>query len=220
MNKTIIFECRGEYAQITPPYANVERWTYPVITPSVVRGICDSIYWHPYFYWQTIKIQILNPIQYLHCKTNEIIYTDNAKRVFIEKEGVRTQRCNGIIVNPWYRFFVKPVVFNHDKLREYNNNLDKIYGIFLDRIKNNKAYKKPYFGQRQFPVEVLSQNSNKEPCNITIKPFPMLYDTHLLDQNKVGNSMFICKIKDGEINVPSWNSGEIILTEEIKNVDE
>lgn len=52
----------------------VERFSYPVITPSAARGIFDAIYWdarrdgdrvRPYFHWQITRIEALELPRYI-----------------------------------------------------------------------------------------------------------------------------------------------------------
>jgi len=66
---THTLEVWGDLACFTRPEMKVERFSYPVITPSAARGIFDAIYWdgkreqqgresvmRPYFYWQITRI--------------------------------------------------------------------------------------------------------------------------------------------------------------------
>ena len=43
--KTHCLEVWGDFACFTRPEMKVERFSYPVITPSAARGIFDAIYW-------------------------------------------------------------------------------------------------------------------------------------------------------------------------------
>ncbi len=43
--KTHCLEVWGELACFTRPEMKVERYSYPIITPSAARGIFDAIYW-------------------------------------------------------------------------------------------------------------------------------------------------------------------------------
>lgn len=61
-----VLEVWGELACFTRPELKVERFSYPVITPSAARGIYDAIYCKPNkdpqkaeFRWQITKIEIL-----------------------------------------------------------------------------------------------------------------------------------------------------------------
>jgi CRISPR-associated protein Cas5d len=43
--KTHCLEVFGDFACFTRPEMKVERYSYPIITPSAARGIFDAIYW-------------------------------------------------------------------------------------------------------------------------------------------------------------------------------
>ena len=45
--KSHCLEVWGEFACFTRPEMKVERYSYPIITPSAARGIFDAIYWKP-----------------------------------------------------------------------------------------------------------------------------------------------------------------------------
>ena len=45
VNGTHTLEVWGDFACFTRPEMKVERFSYPVITPSAARGIFDAIYW-------------------------------------------------------------------------------------------------------------------------------------------------------------------------------
>ena len=40
----IVLEAYGDFACFTRPEAKVERFSYPIITPSAARGLLDAIY--------------------------------------------------------------------------------------------------------------------------------------------------------------------------------
>lgn len=74
-------EVWGELACFTRPEMKVERFSYPIITPSAARGIFDAIYWEgirdmdrvrPYFYWQVRRIEVLKPPRYIALRRNEV----------------------------------------------------------------------------------------------------------------------------------------------------
>jgi CRISPR-associated protein Cas5d len=87
-----VLEVWGELACFTRPELKVERFSYPVITPSAARGIYDAIYCKPHkddlrkaeFRWQITGIEILSwsrrfggtdPVsypQYIGLRRNEV----------------------------------------------------------------------------------------------------------------------------------------------------
>jgi len=80
-NGTHTLEVWGDLACFTRPEMKVERFSYPVITPSAARGIFDAIYWdarregdrvRPYFHWQITRIEVLEPPRYIALRRNEV----------------------------------------------------------------------------------------------------------------------------------------------------
>lgn len=74
-------EVWGDLACFTRPEMKVERFSYPVITPSAARGIFDAIYWdgrrdgqimRPYFHWQVKRIEVLELPRYIALRRNEV----------------------------------------------------------------------------------------------------------------------------------------------------
>lgn len=63
----------GDFACFTRPEAKVERLSYQVMTPSAARGILDAIYAKPQeFSWRIDQIEVLNPIQFIPLRRNEV----------------------------------------------------------------------------------------------------------------------------------------------------
>ena len=58
MAKDIVLEIWGDFACFTRPECKVERLSYPIPTPSAIRGVLNAIYNKPEeFYWQVKKIK-------------------------------------------------------------------------------------------------------------------------------------------------------------------
>jgi len=62
----------GEFACFTRPEAKVERFTYPVMTPSAARNILDAICWRPQMRWIVTRITVLKPIRLMSVLRNEV----------------------------------------------------------------------------------------------------------------------------------------------------
>jgi CRISPR-associated protein Cas5d len=78
---THTLEVWGELACFTRPEMKVERFSYPIITPSAARGIFDAIYWdgkrekdgiRPYFHWQITRIEMLEMPRFIALRRNEV----------------------------------------------------------------------------------------------------------------------------------------------------
>ncbi|MEG2259673.1 MAG: CRISPR-associated protein Cas5, partial [Oscillospiraceae bacterium] len=110
MNPRAVIEIWGDFALWSRPECKVERLTYPVPTPSGIRGVLASIYAKPdEFYWQVCSIEVLKPIRYITFRRNEV--KSKAARVSdaapfkscICVEDDRTQRQSVVLQDVRYR---------------------------------------------------------------------------------------------------------------------
>ena len=65
-------EVWGDYACFTRPEMKVERVSYDVMTPSAARAIFEAILWKPAIRWNITKIEVMNPIQWISVRRNEV----------------------------------------------------------------------------------------------------------------------------------------------------
>src|SRR5674536_52936 len=77
--KNQVLEVWGDFACFTRPEMKVERFSYPLPTPSAARGIFDAIYCKPSrdglsseFRWQVTKIELLSQPKYISLRRNEV----------------------------------------------------------------------------------------------------------------------------------------------------
>jgi CRISPR-associated protein Cas5d len=59
--QTISVKVWGEYALFSRPDLKVERFSYPIMTPSAARGVLDAILFRPQMKWHIRKITALRP---------------------------------------------------------------------------------------------------------------------------------------------------------------
>ena len=181
-NGTHTLEVWGDLACFTRPEMKVERFSYPVITPSAARGIFDAIYWdgrreqqgresvmRPYFHWQITRIEVLQMPRYIALRRNEVKDT---------VPGVA-------ILNRWMRGTAAPEPLwadgGKDELgtdqkgrtqrqtmalknvryritakiiakREFAAEYGKMNAQFERRARAGKCFQQPYFGCREFPA--------------------------------------------------------------------
>jgi CRISPR-associated protein Cas5d len=50
----------------------IERYSYPVITPSATRAIFDAILWKPGVRWQPRRVELLTPPRFIGLRRNEV----------------------------------------------------------------------------------------------------------------------------------------------------
>lgn len=175
--KDQVLEVWGELACFSrPELGKVERFSYPVITPSAARGIYDAIYCKPnrdptqaQFRWQITRIEVLAPPRYLALRRNEVKETAPTDRTIYQwmkgtkepepiladadssitgsdKKG-RTQRQTMALKNVRYRL--------HAEIRPWPGFEDRIQGLeaqFRRRAARGQCIYQPYFGCREFPA--------------------------------------------------------------------
>jgi len=173
---THTLEVWGDLACFTRPEMKVERFSYPVITPSAARGIFDAIYWdgkreqqgresvmRPYFYWQITRIEVLEMPRYIALRRNEVkgrvpgTATLNRWMAGAEPQPLwadgddettgRTQRQTMALKNVRYRLTAKIAPKS-----AFAADWGKMNSQFQRRARAGKCFQQPYFGCREFPA--------------------------------------------------------------------
>jgi CRISPR-associated protein Cas5d len=89
MVKGFCLEVWGDYACFTRPEMKVERVSYDVMTPSAARAIFEAILWKPAIRWHITRIEVMNPIQWVSVRRNEVgcIFTSPTKAQLLGANG-------------------------------------------------------------------------------------------------------------------------------------
>lgn len=238
---THCLEVWGDLACFTRPEMKVERYTYPVITPSAARGIFDAIYFKKdyNFYWQLEKIEILNPIKYLALRRNEVKdkvpnhnkilawaegkeaiepqWADGTKALLGNDTKGRTQRQTTALKNVRYRLYA------HAQCRDYKTNIKTLDAQFSRRAKQGKCFYQPFLGCREFPAffELIKDQDNlPEALAQDIDTGWMLYDVFDLasvndSKAKPSISVFHAQVKQGVLDVPNYYSEAVKKSVEV-----
>lgn len=210
-------EVWGDLACFTRPEMKVERFSYPVITPSAARGIFDAIYWdgirekqgresviRPYFHWQVKRIEVLEMPRYISLRRNEVkgcvpgtVTLNKWMSGRVQPEPLwadgndestgRTQRQTMALKNVRYRITAQ-IVPKPSFAKDYG----KFNSQFERRAKQGKCFQQPYFGCREFPAffeYVESQSANVQPpVGLNQHLGFMLYDVFDLRKEAVSYS--------------------------------
>ena len=208
----VVVEVWGDLACFSMPDAKVERLTYPVPTPSAVRGILSSLYAKPReFYWQVNRIEVLNPIRTISFKRNEVKSKVRDKPIFTDED--RTQRQTVALRDVRYRFAASIC-----PRPDFTGTAAQLYAQALRRIREGKAFVQPSLGLREFVAYF-----EEADCITGPKPIPvdmdlglMVYDVFDLHDFAVRKkarpclSLYHCVMKQGVIEVPPYDSPEVI----------
>ncbi|HEY3374202.1 MAG TPA: type I-C CRISPR-associated protein Cas5c [Candidatus Aquicultor sp.] len=233
--RTHTLEVWGDFACFTRPEMKVERFSYPVITPSAARGIFDAIYWEglrdgqtiqPYFYWQIERIEILEMPRYIALRRNEvkgivpgkailnkwIRGTKKPEPLWADSDDAttgRTQRQTMALKNVRYRLTARII-----PKPKFGGQIIKFDEIFERRAKHGKCFQQPFFGCSEFPAffeYVQSVNGHKQPVAFDQHIGLMLYDVFDLRREVVRDdrpfiSLFDATVVNGVVEVPAFES--------------
>ncbi|HOO23238.1 MAG TPA: type I-C CRISPR-associated protein Cas5c [Clostridia bacterium] len=152
---------KGDYACFTRPEMKVERVSYDVPTPSAMRGLIESIYWKPGIQWIIDKIHVINPINFINIRRNEVksklSYRDVKRQMEDDTVDISIYR-GGDNINQRASLILKDVVYGLEAHFEMTgaegSDADKHYAIATRRIKNGQYVKVPVLGCREFPASV------------------------------------------------------------------
>lgn len=212
MSYGVRLEVWGDFACFTRPELKVERFSYPVITPSAARGILEALFWHPGLRWIIDKIYILSEIQYTNIRRNELkakISASNVLSFAAKGEGALyqstkddiQQRASTVLKDPRY------IIEAHFEMTEYANlsdNPGKFREIFVRRARKGQCYFMPYLGCREFPAhfrlyeeESIAAAYHGETRDLGL----MLYDIDYSDSNNLRPTFFHAQLVDGVLDL-------------------
>ena len=207
MSYGVRLEVWGDFACFTRPELKVERFSYPVITPSAARGVLEAVFWHDGLRWVIDRIFVLSKIQYTNIRRNELkakISASNVLSFAAKGEGELyqstkddiQQRASTVLKEPHY------IIEAHFEMTENANPSDnpgKFREIFLRRARKGQCYHMPYLGCREFPAhfrlyeeESIAAAYHGETRDLGL----MLYDIDYSDSNNLRPTFFHAQLVD------------------------
>lgn len=210
----VVLEVWGDFACFSRPDGKVERLTYPVPTPSAVRGILSSIYSKPKeFYWQVNRIEVLNPIRYISFKRNEVKSKMGKKQEPLFTDEERTQRQTVALRDVRYRFAASIC-----PRPDFAGTETQLYEQALRRIRGGKTFVQPALGLKEFVAYFQEGDCERGP-----KPIPVdmdlglmvydifdLHDCEVREKTRPRLSLYHCVMHQGVIQVPPYDSPEVL----------
>lgn len=220
----------GDLACFSRPEMKVERFSYPVITPSAARGVFDAVYCKPKeFHWQVTRIEVLKPPNFIGLRRNEVkdkvnlaavhkwmngkaepepLWADGDKNLLGTDMKGRTQRQTMALKDVAYVI--------HAEIRPWPRFAERQQALeaqFRRRAAVGKCVWQPYLGCREFPAffELLEVGETAAPTALDQDLGYMLYD--VFDLSRPGNeysspvvSLFKARISGGVLEVPPYES--------------
>lgn len=214
MRREIVLDVWGDFACFSRPESRVERLTYPVPTPSAMRGVLSAVYSKPgEFYWQVNKIEVLKKISYVSFKRNEVKNRESEKKPLMVEEE-RTQRQTVALRDVKYRVHASIV-----KRREFEGKEEALYQQALRRIRSGKCFFQPSLGLREFAAYFEEGIQEAKPIDLDLDLGYMVYDVFDLHSYAVSAKMnpfvtlFHARLNGGVLEVPDFDSDEVLKPE-------
>jgi CRISPR-associated protein Cas5d len=183
----------GEFACFTRPEAKVERFSYPVMTPSAARNLLDAICWRPQMRWIITRITVLRPIRLMSVLRNEVQSKVSPASI---KKWMRdaatfvplvagagngtdgTPRNTTLLRDVAYWIDAYPHVFDNSG----DNTPTKYVEMMKRRIEKGQCFQRPYLGCREFAAEFGPVREADRPIADSMEIGRMLYDIAFLPE--------------------------------------
>lgn len=202
----------GAGACFVRPEAKVERVSYPVMTPSAARGVCEAVFWKPEIRWRIEQILVLQPIRFISWLRNEVNARQSERAAHAwERDGGgyiasadRAQRHTLALRDVAYiiraQIEVKPGV---------TEGIAKYRDQFRRRVSRGQCFSAPYLGCREFSADFSEPDGRERPIDDTVDLGRMLLDLdYAADGSGRGQPRFFAaRLDHGVLSVPVWSDG-------------
>ena len=206
---SVLMEVWGPTACFTRPEMKTERVSYDVPTPSAARGMIESIYYHPGLKWTIDRIWVLNSIQFMNLRRNEVSSKISASNVMQEANGgkqsciVTTQdiQQRAAMMLKDVRYVIEAHFDMTDKANA-SDNPGKFQDIVKRRLRKGACYAAPYLGTRECTAHFrLWEGGAVEGIDETRDLGYMLYDMDYSDPEHIQPMFFHAKMEHGCIDL-------------------
>ncbi len=155
----------GDFACFTRPEMKVERVSYPLITPSVARGILEAIFWEPQMYYLIEAVRVVKKGRWASFRRNEITSVVNMESVTTwmrQPEKFSPIEAGGGAAHGTQRNMlaledVEYVLTAEVALTELGSRSGQKLNKYLDEIerraKHGKCFHRPSLGVREFTAD-------------------------------------------------------------------
>lgn len=200
----------GPFACFTRPEMKVERFTYPVMTPSAARNILDAICWRPQMRWIVTSITVLRPIRMIGVLRNEVQskLAPQAIKKWMRDPGQfvpllagagsgtdATPRNTTMLRDVAYWIDAYPHVFDTGG----DNTPAKYAAMMSRRVEKGQCFQRPYLGCREFAAEFSPPRPDDRPIGESLDLGRMLYDIAFLPEGNRA-AFFDAKLVDGVLD--------------------
>ena len=206
---SILMEVWGPMACFTRPEMKTERVSYEVPTPGAVRGMIESVFFHPGLRWVPDRIWVLNRIQFMNVRRNEVKSKVLASAVLQEANGGKAgaiftsediqQRAAMLLKDVRYVFEAH---FEMTVQANPSDNHGKFQDIVKRRLRRGACYSTPYFGCRECTAHFRLWEGGEIPAIYETRDLGyMLYDMDYSDPTDIQPMFFRARMEHGVIDL-------------------
>ena len=206
---SILMEVWGPMACFTRPEMKTERVSYEVPTPGAVRGMIESVFFHPGLRWVPDRIWVLNRIQFMNVRRNEVKSKVLASAVLQEANGGKAgaiftsediqQRAAMLLKDVRYVFEAH---FEMTVQANPSDNHGKFQDIVKRRLRRGVCYSTPYFGCRECTAHFRLWEGGEIPAIDETRDLGyMLYDMDYSDPTDIQPMFFRARMEHGVIDL-------------------
>ena len=206
---SILMEVWGPMACFTRPEMKTERVSYEVPTPGAVRGMIESVFFHPGLRWVPDRIWVLNRIQFMNVRRNEVKSKVLASAVLQEANGGKAgaiftsediqQRAAMMLRDVHYVFEAH---FEMTEQANPSDNHGKFQDIVKRRLRRGACYSTPYFGCRECTAHFRLWEGGEIPAIDETRDLGyMLYDMDYSDPTDIQPMFFRARMEHGVIDL-------------------
>lgn len=217
-----ILDVRGDFACFSRPELAVERYSYPLPTPSAARGVLEAVYFKPEFRWQVVKIESLTRPSYIALRRNEVKGKISERALLAGARGKeiepfwadgdddsgRTQRQTMALRDPHFRIHARIVPRSGRESQQAAFDEQ-----FVRRASQGKCFAQPCLGCKEFVAffrlvedlsnEPLAEKSWSQSLGL------MLYDTFDLRED---NHEFVLRDREPKSKGDAWKNIHAFVT--------
>lgn len=186
-----------------------ERVSYEVPTPGAVRGMIESVFFHPGLRWVPDRIWVLNRIQFMNVRRNEVKSKVLASAVLQEANGGKAgaiftsediqQRAAMLLKDVRYVFEAH---FEMTVQANPSDNHGKFQDIVKRRLRRGACYSTPYFGCRECTAHFRLWEGGEIPAIDETRDLGyMLYDMDYSDPTDIQPMFFRARMEHGVIDL-------------------
>lgn len=207
------FRCSGDLAIFTRPELKAERFSYPVPTPSSLRGIAESVLWKPAICWRIHRIHVLKPINFTSFRRNEVntkavapaakVIADGGAAPVLFADMDRAQRNTVALVKVDYLVEAR---FHLTSKAGEGETVAKFAAMFDRRLEKGQVFQQPYFGCRECAADVRPPDGGEQVIQEDQDFGLMLWDIDFRFTKKGADHrpiFYWAKMKQGVIDVPA-----------------